>query len=925
MILPSIVFGENQNSRTAPLTDDALLIFLSDEDEKTIYWTVAIQPEALTEQRSGVIRWSEGLTLTSISDHEAMTPTETSGLYSFDVQAQDGPVHLELTTEKIDDVPHTLTVALEVDDKTVHTQATVQASEFAPMSETVEVKEREQEQTTDEQEDLAEEEEEVDEPDAESDDQQEVDELKQDEESTDDTTQELDGQQTDEQTNESEQEDAGFTPYTVPFTAGNATQQDQIASTGEWPAPGSIQLDKMGTPTENYAEWEVELTVEGKNVQRTSDIVLVFDRSNSMLEGNRLRKAKDAAIEFVEEILIEGSPARMSLVSFGLSHTLETNFVTHEQKQSIINRIEAIQPSSREYPEADGGTNIQAGLHQAYLLLQGSNADLKTIVLLSDGEPTASFRARNATSYGWPNGKYTALLSNFNYNQQVGTGHTYELTECSRWDPFCSNPEQYSVNGHTVRTHGIATLSEAKHVMDSGIDLYSVGLEVGSNANAQYVLEHSQNSGYYSGGSDDMSTIFDEIAAHIANAGTDAVVTDPLGEMFNLVEDGSYAGAHVEASHGTVTWNAETETFTWEIGPIREGETYTLTYKVTIDWEKDPEGDVFYPLNQTTPLNYKDHEGHPQVKQFPIPEGKIEDGRIVTIGYRVNLNEEPVDADGNVVDSIAEAETFYVTTFTENGTEKLPFWNSYHIYPEAVSDYTLLVGDHPKVVDISPTHPFSHVYFGYVKTSELTGGTVTATYVNTDGEQIAQQEVFTGFIGESYETEQKEIAGYTFVEIDPTGAEKTGTFKIEEQEVIYIYEKNLGSVHITKVDPSSETTLAGAQFEIQSTDGEVIATGETNDEGQLIFADLDWGTYTIVETKAPTGYRLLEQPLEIVINADEQMIELTIENTKQDWEIPDTGGSGPLGFYMAGILIFMSGMWLAVQRFLTRGNQGEGE
>ncbi|WP_285132019.1 MucBP domain-containing protein, partial [Lactococcus petauri] len=45
------------------------------------------------------------------------------------------------------------------------------------------------------------------------------------------------------------------------------------------------------------------------------------------------------------------------------------------------------------------------------------------------------------------------------------------------------------------------------------------------------------------------------------------------------------------------------------------------------------------------------------------------------------------------------------------------------------------------------------------------GGDVTAKYIDTDGNKISDDIVKTGSVGETYKTEQKEIDGYTFKEV----------------------------------------------------------------------------------------------------------------------------------------------------------------
>jgi len=694
---------------------------------------------------------------------------------------------------------------------------------------------------------------------------------------------------------EVDSEEINGQPHPPFLTTSRPNALKGVRSGPNWPEPGSLKLTKDGTPTGKYAEWEVELTIEGKNLKTSSDIVIVFDKSGSMSTGQRLSKAKAAANQFVDQLLIEGSSTRIALVSFSTESSRDQDFTGYSNKQQLKNRINAI--------PANGGTNIQAGLHQAQTLLAGSNADLKTIVLLSDGEPTYSFRAGSASAYTWPGNKYNFILSNFNYNNRIGPGNNYNLNSNQRY---------------TVRTNGIATISEARHVMNSGIGIYSVGLEVGNNSDAKYVLENSQNKGYYLGGQDDLSRIFEEIAASLNYAATDAVVTDPMGEMFNLVKDGSYNGQNFETSHGTVTWDDVTETFTWNVGAIKENEIYTLKYKVTIDWDKNPQGNVSYPMNGDTPLNYKDPKGNPSTKPFPIPEGAIEKGKIIKIGYRVNTDGEPVDSNGNVVSSPAEAEQFYEEFHKENGSEDLLFNATYSVTANDVPDYTLTVGENPTDIALKPEQPLQTVLFGYVKTEDLVAGDVTARYIDENGNEIAQSEVFTGKVGDTYTTKQKDIQGYEFVKVDEDGAPATGKFKKDPQTVIYIYKKKLGSLTVIKVDEKG-APLAGAEFELRDKNGNSVGAAQTTDEiGTVIFENLDWDEYKLVETKAPEGYRLLNKPIDVKITANELNVELKVENSKIGWELPESGGIGTTLFYALGAILMIISLVFLLKKKRTR-------
>lgn len=111
-----------------------------------------------------------------------------------------------------------------------------------------------------------------------------------------------------------------------------------------------------------------------------------------------------------------------------------------------------------------------------------------------------------------------------------------------------------------------------------------------------------------------------------------------------------------------------------------------------------------------------------------------------------------------------------------------------------------------------------------------------------------------------------------------------------------------GSLTVTKVDEAGDA-LAGAEFELRDTDGNLIGTGTSGADGKILFENLDWGHYLLVETKAPEGYRLLTKPIEIEIGASQLNPERTVANTPTDWELPATGGFGTIPFYMVGVLM----------------------
>ncbi|MBP3040373.1 pullulanase [Bacillaceae bacterium Marseille-Q3522] len=136
--------------------------------------------------------------------------------------------------------------------------------------------------------------------------------------------------------------------------------------------------------------------------------------------------------------------------------------------------------------------------------------------------------------------------------------------------------------------------------------------------------------------------------------------------------------------------------------------------------------------------------------------------------------------------------------------------------------------------------------------------------------------------GEYQFIETKAPNGY---ELDPTPI----PFKIENGqsesiEITAVNELAPGSVVITKVDKDNpETKLTGAVFTLKDAAGKVLQEGLITDEnGKLIISGLKPGDYQLVETQAPTGYKLTSTPIKCTIEKGQsQAKQITVENEKQ--------------------------------------------
>ena len=266
-----------------------------------------------------------------------------------------------------------------------------------------------------------------------------------------------------------------------------------------WPEEGAIQLSKSAAAVEGKENtWEVTLGIQGKNYKTTSDVVLVIDNSNSMYPSktskeDRMTKTKAAANAFVDTLLTEDSTTRIALVVYNLKET-HTGFYAYANRAALKQQINAITQNND-----DGGTFTQLGLHTARTLLNSaeSTGQNKSIVLLSDGEPTASYRIGGSitctediefkdytffigvTKYATSNINWATAQINCNYNKVDGNGEEFVTDAASGLE--ITGCKHASDGGDDYITHGIATIWESNQAKADGTTIYSVALQVGTN------------------------------------------------------------------------------------------------------------------------------------------------------------------------------------------------------------------------------------------------------------------------------------------------------------------------------------------------------------------------------------------------------------------------------------------------------------
>lgn len=422
---------------------------------------------------------------------------------------------------------------------------------------------------------------------------------------------------------------------------------------------GQVMLFKEVKPVDGKLNtFDVTLRIEAKDSEQTNDIVLVIDVSGSM-DGARLANAQIASKQFVNQLLTEQYPnTRISLVSFDSNSSILTGFLNYENKETILNRIENL--------SAYGATFTQAGVKTARNQLGKSTADIKQIVLLSDGEPTFSYKMYDPDSYlvtyDGP-GRETSTASpesNYNYDETVGNGR--ELRE--RYYGWFSNRRYYNNGNSAIAEAGFAKNTDNYTLHTIALDAGDIGTEI---------LESmaSPDSSYSTTNPTELSAIFGSIASNILSAMKNPMVSDPMGLGFHVIS----GVTDVEVSQGTYNLGENGTLINWDIGDTLNhfvegvpGVRYAqLNYTIEIDDNilkvpKPANGN--YETNGQAQVSYIDINGQSQTIDFLHPVAKP---------IIVELKKELLDATGKSIpqeESNKRTYVFKVTVDDEPNYEK---------------------------------------------------------------------------------------------------------------------------------------------------------------------------------------------------------------------------------------------------------------
>lgn len=291
-------------------------------------------------------------------------------------------------------------------------------------------------------------------------------------------------------------------------------------------------------------------------------------------------------------------------------------------------------------------------------------------------------------------------------------------------------------------------------------------------------------------------------------------------------------------------------------------------------------------------------------------------------------NDVPFDK----VDNKFTVEIGDVVSYTITG--KVPNTTEFMTYEYTITDKMSegLTFNNDVVVKVDETELAKDKY-DYTKSTDDKGFTLTI-HVKDMQNQVGKEikVTYTATVNENAPAKISNNEAKLIYSNDPTDSTKTMT--ITDKETVYS-----AKIVINKYETGDETKkLANAKFVLEDkgtnkyylynektnkidwiADRTKASKFETTINGEASINGLKNGTYNLYEIEAPEGYNMLTEPIEVVINGNDQDVstlskKVEVANNKGSM-LPSTGGIGTTIFYvLGGILVLGAAVVLVVRR-----------
>ena len=671
-------------------------------------------------------------------------------------------------------------------------------------------------------------------------------------------------------------------------------------------------------------------TIGSKTNPAKLDIVLIVDTSGSMQDDNKLQTTKDAVKALVDVFNAEDKKdsvdVRYKLVTFATYASVKTNQWVDGDKlyNDYVKKL-----------SADGGTNYDQGLTKGADAVKSARTDAKKVVIfLTDGKPTYY----GTKPSGCGNDTSTNVMTSaINSAAQITCSDFYAVG--------IGLPDSVKVYQSDDHYYGLFSSYHMGELDTNYANLTGQGVLDKIKDSVRAANKEAWNltkdaKGQYS----QLTDKFKQIAGETLRAAcTDVMITDQLSDYVDVTgtsklrvkvavrdADGTYKDKYSNdftlADGGDVTVDGK------KIATVSYDDS---TKTATLDFEDSYklEDNYYYYLSITNVIPnataFKAYKDNNYSYGTTVGDDKTDEGGS---GHYATNNREDATARTITSSGLPGFASNATATISYKSKESGPTHNEKYANP-VVQVQTIPV---QKVWSEKPADD-TEVFVQLVdqdgkavkdkilklnKANNWQDSLVVekaAKYDNYNYRELKADE--NG--GITYDGKTYSMAGEgTDVTINQISYKVTYSQNDDGTRVI-TNTKNSRLMKIIK-QSNSGVNLEGATFTLK--DAQNQSTEYTSDANGIVFNNnINYGTYTLKEIKAPNGYALLNADITITVDQNGVRVsgsEKASVNQEEDgtytiivkndmlYSLPSTGGSGIYWFSICGMLLMMVAAWI---------------
>ena len=667
------------------------------------------------------------------------------------------------------------------------------------------------------------------------------------------------------------------------------------------------------------------------------DIVLVVDTSGSM-DGSNLTNTKKAinALVDVFDAKKETVDTKYKLVTFSSSAKTKTNdWVNGTNLKKAVKNL-----------SADGGTNYDQGLSQAATAINNSNREnaKKIVIFLTDGKPT--YYGTKPYGYGNETSKKTleaAVTSAGKISCErfyaVGIGlpnsiNIYTHDDEEKWE------------------HGYYTWGEWNQGTCPDGGTYSNGYDISEQISGLSILERlsgtvtasTKRAINYSNPSD-LTGEFTSIAGDILTLACSKVtITDTLSKYVDTTANTKIkVNIAQKTANGYTNVSGKGREFTLTDGSLAASDVYEGTTKIaTVSYNKD---------TKTAALKFEDSYTFKENYYYYLSITNVVPNQTAFDEYQKtaypNKGDKYTDASSDGYSAVETGTSSEKAGFYSNSAATISYkWKDSNVTENYRKPVVQVEQIRVKKTWVGITDPKDTVL---VQLIDKTGNPVSGRILELlPGKNYSGS--FTVKEADNYggvrELKLDDTNGtiiykghkYSIINADGTttirGTTYTVTYSTSGNRYTITNTKSAQKIKILKTRHAEGTPdiyLKDAEFTLVDSNGKVVKIGTNTNgtyisdaNGLVLEGDIAYGTYSLTEVKAPSGYTKLANPITVTVNdkgitvsgntnvkvkTTNNTYVITVANDLL-YELPHTGGTGIYLYMIGGMLLMFAAVWI---------------